>query len=237
MKKTKSKRAICKRGGRGRGLLNSLINKLPYELHIPGYRFCGPGTKLTKRLERGDVGINPLDEACKQHDIAYHNYQDLERRHAADLVLLEKAIERLHASDASFGEKSAAAIVKNIMAIKRKMGAGVKKKKKGGFLFPLLATALTAFKTYKDFKNAKKMLANQEAHNKTMEEIARKGKGLYLRPYQGEGAKKNVDEEEDERSYDRRAAQIYGSKYFKFPRSLHDRSVTQKASLSRKCNS
>lgn len=25
----------------GRGLLNSLIDKLPIELHIPGYNFCG----------------------------------------------------------------------------------------------------------------------------------------------------------------------------------------------------
>ncbi|KAJ8964117.1 hypothetical protein NQ314_005113 [Rhamnusium bicolor] len=50
---------------KGRGLLNTLINKLPVELHIPGYRFCGPGTKLQKRLDRGDQGNNLLDEACK----------------------------------------------------------------------------------------------------------------------------------------------------------------------------
>lgn len=55
----------------GRGLLNKIINKLPVELHIPGYQFCGPGTKLAKRIARGDHGINPLDTACKEHDIAY----------------------------------------------------------------------------------------------------------------------------------------------------------------------
>jgi len=42
-----------------------------FEAHIPGYNFCGPGTKLQKRLERGDQEINPLDEACKVYDIAY----------------------------------------------------------------------------------------------------------------------------------------------------------------------
>ena len=184
---------------RGRGLINTLINNLPFEIHLPGYHFCGPGTKLEKRLARGAVGINPLDEACREHDIAYNTYQDLERRHAPDFVLLEKAIQRLKATHASFGEKSAAAVIKAIMKMKRKMGSGAKNnrkkytaitKKKGGFLFPLLATALTAFKTYKDFKNAKKMLANQQAHNRTMEEIDRKRKGMYLTTYQGEGAKK-----------------------------------------------
>ena len=62
----------------GNGLVNSLINNLPFELHIPGgYRFCEPGTKLQKRLDRGDVGINQLDEACKEHDISYSKSNDL----------------------------------------------------------------------------------------------------------------------------------------------------------------
>jgi len=56
----------CKHGG---GLVDKLSNTLPFEAHIPGYNFCGPGTKLQKRLERGDQGINPLDEACKEHDV------------------------------------------------------------------------------------------------------------------------------------------------------------------------
>ena len=53
----------------GSGLINNLINKLPFELHIPGYQYCGPGTHIQKRLSRGDSGINPLDSACKEHDI------------------------------------------------------------------------------------------------------------------------------------------------------------------------
>jgi len=28
----------------GRGIINSLINSLPFEAHVPGYQFCGPGT-------------------------------------------------------------------------------------------------------------------------------------------------------------------------------------------------
>ncbi|CAH2014995.1 unnamed protein product [Acanthoscelides obtectus] len=47
---------------RGRGLISNVIENLPFEAHIPGYNFCGPSTKLQKRLQQGDVGINPLDE-------------------------------------------------------------------------------------------------------------------------------------------------------------------------------
>ncbi|KYQ54680.1 hypothetical protein ALC60_06445 [Trachymyrmex zeteki] len=40
----------------GTGLLNKTINALPFEVHIPGYQFCGSGTRLAKRLARGDRG-------------------------------------------------------------------------------------------------------------------------------------------------------------------------------------
>jgi len=39
------------------------------ELHIPGYSYCGPFTKLNERLARGDEPINKLDAGCKEHDI------------------------------------------------------------------------------------------------------------------------------------------------------------------------
>jgi hypothetical protein len=47
----------------GRGVLNTIINNLPFEAHIPGYQWCGPGTKIAKRLARGDKGVNLLDAA------------------------------------------------------------------------------------------------------------------------------------------------------------------------------
>src|ERR1700755_1808338 len=35
------------------------------------YSYCGPGTKVQKRLKERYKGINSLDKACKQHDINY----------------------------------------------------------------------------------------------------------------------------------------------------------------------
>lgn len=109
----------------GSGALNSLIDKLPFEVHIPGgYQYCGPGTKLQKRLARGDSGINPLDAACREHDIAYSQSKDLDSRHKADAVLAERAWQRVKARDSGFGEKAAAWAVTNAMKAKRTLGMG-----------------------------------------------------------------------------------------------------------------
>ncbi len=111
---------------RGGSLLNKLINSLPFEAHIPGYRFCGPGTKLEKRLARRDEGINPLDNYCKEHDIAYAQSKDLKSRHIADKLLAERAWTRVSAPDAKRGERIAAFAVTNAMKAKVKLGAGMK---------------------------------------------------------------------------------------------------------------
>ena len=116
---------------RGKGLVNSIINKLPVELHIPGYQYCGPGTKLKERLARGDSGINPLDAACKEHDIAYSKNRDnLVARHAADRVLTERAWKRVLAKDAGLSEKAAAWGVANTMKAKTKLGMSISKSAK-----------------------------------------------------------------------------------------------------------
>lgn len=198
----------------GAGLINTLINKLPFELHVPGYKFCGPGTRLYKRLARGDRGVNPLDSACREHDIAYSENKDLTHRHEADRVLADRARQRISAKDATFGEKATAAAVWAAMKTKTKLGMGLKKKKsndnsgkkkkkralpiakRGGFL-PFLLPALSAIgaltggaagvaKAVNDAKAARKQLEEMQRHNRAME-----GRGLYLAPYKkGKGLKK-----------------------------------------------
>lgn len=115
---------------RGAGLLNTVINKLPVELHIPGYKFCGPGTRLKKRLARGDRGINSLDEACREHDIAYSQNLDLQKRHEADRKLADQAWSRVRSKDAGIGEKAAALAITGIMKSKTKLGMGSLRKKR-----------------------------------------------------------------------------------------------------------
>lgn len=113
----------------GAGLINKLIDKLPFEAHIPGYKFCGPGTKLAERLARGDRPINLLDTACKEHDIAYSKTSDLSQRHIADGILQKKALERINSKDSTFGERTSSRLVNFMMSTKRKFGLGMKKKK------------------------------------------------------------------------------------------------------------
>lgn len=113
----------------GHGLVNRIINSLPFELHLPGYQYCGPGTKLKKRLQKGEKGINPLDAACKVHDIAYTQKSDINQRHQADKELAERAWERVVAKDSSLGEKINSYLVTNAMKAKVKLGMGIRKKK------------------------------------------------------------------------------------------------------------
>ena len=111
----------------GAGVLNTVINRLPFELHLPGYSYCGPGTRLRERLARGDPPKNKLDSFCRDHDISYALFKDLKRRHQADSILENSAWERVKAGDSSFGEKSSAWLVTNAMKLKRKLGAGKRK--------------------------------------------------------------------------------------------------------------
>ena len=109
-----------------RGFVNNVINKVPVELHLPGYQFCGPVTKLEKLLARGDKGINLLDVACREHDIAYSQSKDIDTRHQADQILAEKAWQRVKSKDSDIKERANAWFVTNAMKAKVKFGLGLK---------------------------------------------------------------------------------------------------------------
>ncbi|EFN83542.1 hypothetical protein EAI_13289, partial [Harpegnathos saltator] len=80
------------------------------ELHIPEYQFCGPGTRLAKRLARGNQGINSLDAVYREHDspIAYSRSNNLANWQAADEILAVKARKRITSKDSTLGERAAA---------------------------------------------------------------------------------------------------------------------------------
>lgn len=137
-KKLKTKKKKIKNIKRGGGIIDKIIDKLPFELHVPSYLYCGPGTHLDKRLARGDPGINPLDAACKQHDIEYNKHRNSSERSIADKQLQKEAMKRVFSKDASLSERATALGVAAAMKIKRsltKSGKGLskcqlKKKKK-----------------------------------------------------------------------------------------------------------
>lgn len=86
------------------------------------------GTKLSKRLARGDKGINGLDELCKTHDIAYADHKDSSDRRKFDKELAKGALKRVFAKDASLGERAASLLVTAAMKTKTglsKFGMGI----------------------------------------------------------------------------------------------------------------
>jgi transposase InsO family protein len=129
----------------GRGIFNVLLNKLPLpEIHlslptnipsenVPGgefnntkrYSFCGPFTKLQKRLDQGYKGVNNLDRACMQHDIAYSQNSDTKNRNAADDVLAKVATEIATDENEPEYERKQARTVAAIMATKSRFGLGL----------------------------------------------------------------------------------------------------------------
>uniref|UniRef100_A0A1B0G6Y9 Phospholipase A2-like domain-containing protein n=1 Tax=Glossina morsitans morsitans TaxID=37546 RepID=A0A1B0G6Y9_GLOMM len=120
-----TKRDIYNQSKIGRGFANNLINRLPDELHLPDYQFCGPGTKLATRLARGEKGINPLDAACREHDIAYSQSEDINKRHQADNILTEEAWQRVKSKDSDLKERINAWFITNGMKAKVKFGLGM----------------------------------------------------------------------------------------------------------------
>ena len=77
-------------------------------------------------MARGDKPINKLVAGCQEHDIFYRDHRDTKERHVAVKVLANVAKERMHASDASLGEKVTSALVRTIMNSKVAFGMSFK---------------------------------------------------------------------------------------------------------------
>lgn len=117
----------------GNGMANSLINNLPFEMHLPGHNFTGPGTKLHNRLNPDgtpkpwSIPINRVDEAAYRHDICYSKHKDsTTRNQLCDRNMLTELGVIVNPSLRERMEKS---IVEKIIATKVNFGMGLKKKK------------------------------------------------------------------------------------------------------------
>ena len=109
---------------KGGSLLNKAINNLPFEMHLPGHKFTGPGTKLKKRLnpdltpKKWSKPINRVDKAAYHHDVCYLKNDDKNMLKELEGIYNPTLWERLDKS-----------IVSKLIGTKVKFGMGFKKKK------------------------------------------------------------------------------------------------------------
>ena len=82
----KTKTQFIKSDATGGSFINTLVNKLPFEMRSPGHNFTGPGTKFYKRLNpdgtpnEWSILINRVDNAAYHHDLCYSKYYDTKTR-------------------------------------------------------------------------------------------------------------------------------------------------------------
>lgn len=163
----------------GCGFINKIIDKLPFELHVPSYQYCGPGTKLEERLKRGDPGINPLDAACKQHDISYSKDSDTTKRDSADKILQKEAMKRVFAKNSTLGERATALAVAAAMKAKRKLtklGTGMRKNICAGKRKKTTKKRKKKEKKQKKVKKSKKKKKNVKKKNITFASLIKTAK-------------------------------------------------------------
>ena len=113
----------------GGNILNNIINKLPFEMHLPGHNFTGPGTKLGQRLQNDltpqswSKPINKVDAAAYHHDVCYLKNRDTSTRNK---VCDKEMINELDGiMNPSLRERLDKSIVKKIIGSKMKFGMGV----------------------------------------------------------------------------------------------------------------
>ena len=56
----------------GSGLFNKAVSNLPFELHLPGHNFTGPGAKLDRRLNPDGTPIDWSKPINRVDEAAYH---------------------------------------------------------------------------------------------------------------------------------------------------------------------
>ena len=115
----------------GSGLFNKAVNNLPFELHLPGHNFTGPGTRLDRRLnpdltpKAWSKPINKVDTAAYHHDLCYAKHKDRKvRNELCDKEMLQELDE---IDKPTLRERLDKGIVKNLIKAKVNLGLGLKK--------------------------------------------------------------------------------------------------------------
>ena len=118
---------------KGGSMLNKVINKLPFELHLPGHNFTGPGTNLKKRLnpdltpKENSKPVNRVDRAAMQHDICYMKNTDTKTRNSVCDKRMLNELEGIY--NPSLRERLDRSIVEKLIGTKMRFGMGIEKKR------------------------------------------------------------------------------------------------------------
>ena len=113
-------------------LLNKFINNLPFEMHLLGHNFTGPGTKLNKRLnpdltpKKWSKPVNRVDKAAYHHDVCYLKNDDTATRNAVCDKNMLKELKGIY--NPTLRERLDKSIVSKLIGTKVNFGMGVKKK-------------------------------------------------------------------------------------------------------------
>src|SRR5829696_2580044 len=104
-------------------------SKYPGEKHLPGYQYCGPGTRLDIRSDEndrplsGEEPINRVDQTCYRHDLDYRNAaEDLSKKHEADRIMLQQLNS---ITNPALRERLDRLLIKGIINSKLKLGVGL----------------------------------------------------------------------------------------------------------------
>ena len=75
-----------KKRAAGGSFLNTLVNKLPFEMHFPGHNFTGPVTNIYKRLnldgtpKEWSILVNRVYNAAYHRHLCYSKHDDTKTR-------------------------------------------------------------------------------------------------------------------------------------------------------------
>jgi len=115
----------------GKGFINDTINSLPFEMHMPGHNFTGPGTKLNKRLNEDmtpkawSKPINRVNKAACHDDICYVKNKDTKTHNE---VCDKNMLTELNAIyNPTLRERMERGVVSTIIGTKKHFGWGLKK--------------------------------------------------------------------------------------------------------------
>ena len=120
---------------KGGSLLNNAVNNLPFEMHLPGHNFTGPGTKLKKQHnpdltpKKWSKPVNRVDKGAYHHDICYLRNDDTATRNAVCDKNMLKELKGIY--NPTLRERLDKSIVSKLIGMKVKFGVGVKKKFSG----------------------------------------------------------------------------------------------------------